>query len=704
MSTPLVQTTVAFALVMILSACPDKTLPPTPAPPPPSPAVIPATTKVADPATRTALNAFDVKAGTMRFSQGTPVVQALKPGDVLVGEPSSAAPYGYLRKVRTIRVENGQAVLETTQANLTDAISKGALDAKGTLKPSQVHTARSLRVGVKPQFGDGFDYEVAVHTVYTPDPPGKGEVRIDGYVRFNLGYHVGLDISGCLALPPVCLDKFEASAGFDQQSDLKITGNLDTPIKKDLDLAEYSFDPIVFFIGPVPVVIVPKVTVSVGVDGQASVQFSYSANEKAKLQVGARWTDANGWEDISGKDFFYSIGQPQVQGSVKVKGAVSMEGQLLLYDVAGPGLNTQLGLSFDAQVPRNPFWTLSAFISEDITFVVDLPVIGKIADYSANLLEWSTELARSRNSSPTITILTDPVKLELTNAVDLLPSDYSSIYRISDFEDGRVTNVQVVSDRDGPIGTRIYKFPNEGSRVITVTATDSQGASASAKFTVNVFNTPPVVSIAAPSVNLPVYRGVSQQVAGSALEINPSTGQFSVPVACGQMSWASSVPSDAMPSSCAGSATFGTNGPRTLTLTATGKNGAKGQASVSITVTDPPANLSPVIDEMHIKDSLGNEIGDSQRVLTFKPLSLSVKAHDPENDAITYSWSACLKGWTALQCAQNGNLPTNPDGSSSFDPTQRGYGIYTFFVTADDGHHTFASISSRLIDVEQPIN
>ncbi len=703
MNTSLVQTTVAFALVLILSACPDKTIPPTPAPPPPSPAVIPTTTKVADPATRTALNAFDAKAGTMRFSQGTPVVQTLKPGDVLVGEPSSAAPYGYLRKIKTIRNENAQTVLETTQANLTDAISKGALDAKGTLKPSQVHTARALRSGVKPQFGDGFDYEVAVHTVYTPDPPGKGEVHIDGYVRFNLGYHVGLDISGCFEIPPVCLDKFEASAGFDQQSDLKITGNLETPIKKDIDLAEYSFDPIVFFIGPVPVVIVPKVTVSVGVDGQASVQFSYSANEKARLEVGARWTDGNGWEDISGKDFFYSIGQPQVQGSVKVKGAVSMEGQLLLYDVAGPGLNTQLGLSFDAQVPRNPFWTLSAFISEDITFVVDLPVIGKIADYSANLLEWSMELARSRNTSPTITIMTDPVKLELANAVDLLPSDYSSIYKVSDFEDGRVTNVQVVSDRDGPITTRTYKFPNEGSRVITVTATDSQGASSSAKFTVNVFNTPPIVSLAT-SGNLPVYRGVPTQLSGHAEEKNPSTGQFTIPVPCDHMSWTSSVTSDVMPSSCSGNATFQSNGQRTLTLMATGTNGARGTASVSITVTDPPANLPPVLDEMHIKDSLGNEINDSQRVLTFKPLSLSVKAHDPENDAITYSWSACLKGWTALQCSQNGNLPTNPDGSSSFDPMQRGYGIYTFFVTADDGRHTFASISSRIIDVEQPIN
>jgi hypothetical protein len=215
----------------------------------------------------------------------------------------------------------------------------------------------------------------------------------------------------------------------------------------------------------------------------------------------------------------------------------------------------------------------------------------------------------------------------------------------------------------------------------------------------------PSVSITAPSANLPVYKGIAQQLSGSALEINPSTGQLSIPVPCEHMYWTSSVASDAMPSSCNGNITFTGNGQRTLTLTAIGYQGTVGSASVNINVTDPPANLPPMIDEMHIQDSLGNEIGESQVVATNKPLSLSVKAHDPENDHITYQWLACLKGWTTLQCIQNGNLTTSADGTASFNPLQppQGYGTWTFSVTADDGHQQYAAIMSRTITVNPEI-
>ena len=213
----------------------------------------------------------------------------------------------------------------------------------------------------------------------------------------------------------------------------------------------------------------------------------------------------------------------------------------------------------------------------------------------------------------------------------------------------------------------------------------------------------PAVTITAPSASVPVYRGVQVQLAGFAKEQNPGTGRLDLDVPCERMSWRSSVSSDTGVASCAGKVTFNTDGARTLTLTAMGYQGVASSASVTITVTDPPPNLPPVIDEMHIRDSYGNEIGDGQSVATNQPLVLTVKAHDPDNDPITYGWSACLPSWTPLQCGLNGGLPTGPDGSSSFDPLQHGYDTWTFYVTADDGHHDLASIQSRTITIDQVI-
>ena len=71
--------------------------------------------------------------GTLRFSRSTALLAALKLDDVLVSEPSAAAPSGFLRKVKSIRLDGSGVVLETTQASLTDVITQGDLSAETEL-------------------------------------------------------------------------------------------------------------------------------------------------------------------------------------------------------------------------------------------------------------------------------------------------------------------------------------------------------------------------------------------------------------------------------------------------------------------------------------------------------------------------------------------------------------------------------------------
>lgn len=206
----------------------------------------------------------------------------------------------------------------------------------------------------------------------------------------------------------------------------------------------------------------------------------------------------------------------------------------------------------------------------------------------------------------------------------------------------------------------------------------------------------PQATITQPAPSATVYRGVPVQLSGFAREGTPS-----LDLPCERLSWRSSASGDYPGPGCSTSLTFTSNGPRTLTLRAIGRQGAIAEASVNVNVLDPPPNLPPVIDEMHIKDAGGNEIGDGQRVETMKPLNLSVAAHDPEGDPLTYAWSACKPEWTPLECAGLGDLPTDPDGTSSFDPLQRGFGTWTFYLSARDGHS--ATSRTRTITIAQVI-
>lgn len=275
-------------------------------PPPDTTVIIPKTIKVADANTRAALTSYDSESGVLRFSKGSTVLAGLKPGDVLVSEPSNAAPSGYLRKVTAIRQDGTDTVLDTTQANLTDAISHGDLKADfqltgdGLLRTEGLPEGAILTVdnvpsgGIRPQAGVGENYGFTLNFDHTFIPVREANatstIRVNGGMRFNVGYGVDVGIRGCFELPPICVKGFEAKVGFDQSSNLNITGDFQGAVNDTVLVGTQYFDPKVFFVGPVPVVLVPKVELYLTAGGEIKAHVKFAASESVTAQVGSRWT------------------------------------------------------------------------------------------------------------------------------------------------------------------------------------------------------------------------------------------------------------------------------------------------------------------------------------------------------------------------------------------------------------------------------
>jgi hypothetical protein len=81
--------------------------------------LIPPTTKVLDAQTQKSLNTND-KTGVLKFSSDATVT--FEPGQVLVSTSTPVAPQGFLRRIKTVRCEGHQIILETEQAKIFDAI------------------------------------------------------------------------------------------------------------------------------------------------------------------------------------------------------------------------------------------------------------------------------------------------------------------------------------------------------------------------------------------------------------------------------------------------------------------------------------------------------------------------------------------------------------------------------------------------------
>ncbi|MFT3896023.1 MAG: hypothetical protein QM730_30780 [Anaerolineales bacterium] len=149
---------VIFTLIAVL-ACnlPTAGLQPTPSPFPsasptsrpvdPNEVIIPSTTKVMDPASLSSLESIDPD-GTLHFDQSTPELEALQPGDVLVSDANEVARYGLLKKVIAVHTENGQVIVQTEDALITDAVHQGSGSITRELKQEDIRSTQILMAGV----------------------------------------------------------------------------------------------------------------------------------------------------------------------------------------------------------------------------------------------------------------------------------------------------------------------------------------------------------------------------------------------------------------------------------------------------------------------------------------------------------------------------------------------------------------------------
>ena len=642
-----------LALAVMLTACPAN-----PAPDPSTQTIIPQTTKVADASTLTALSASQVDKnghGTMKFSSDSPALANLKVGDVMVGGPTSVTPNGFLRKVTAITRENGQTDLETIQANLTDAISQGSLRAKTDLTPSDVQSTTTAFKGVSfststPRIGvgDGFNFKLGFNHSFIPinSSNAHGQITVDGDIEFNAGYGVNLDISACFHLPPVCVNSFEAKVGFDQSSHLTVAGDASGQFQEEVFVGSQAFKPQVFFIGPVPVWITPRINLYLSMKGTIEVKFNFSASESATAQLGARWTDDNGWQDISGFGLKGNVQPPTFDGTIKPRVGAKSSASLKVYDSAGVEVSLEGGLELDGAVPRNPTWILNGFLKGTVGFVVDLPIIGTLVDYHKTLFDEHLELGRAGNTPSVLTVVQAVVNVDIANTVFLGPNDpFRSYYTANDAEDG-LPLLNIDSSVDGHLPAGDFTFPSLGSRVLTITAIDSRGAQTRINLTINVMHRLPTARIFPLANFSSVPQGVEYYAMGIGTDADGNL------LSCDHLHWStqSGDGSEVKTQGCEPKFVFSHPGGRGYTLTVTDDQGGSVTTFDTVTVDAPVAEHPPQlqIGGFSVKDAAGNELAPNT-ILPPSELTLSLDV------LFDGTFSVLIVNWFCQT--------TNPDGT-----------------------------------------
>jgi hypothetical protein len=335
--------------------------------------VIPPTTKVISTAAKQSLESVSADGADFTFAQDSPQLQALAPGDVMVSEPAPAAPYGFLRRVAGKYIKNGKVVVQTEPAALEDAITEGSFSYNEPFKSAtgSVQVLETLPgVTITPADPEATSPDALVVNFANVVLKGKDsdpfglEVVANGTAQFTMTPHFSVDLRGGeVARVRVTFDS-------ETYSSLKVgdRGSRSTPFAQGSSVraARFVLGVVTFFLGPVPVVVVPEVTVDVGLDGKMSVGAEWGIqSDRKRTTVGAEWEPGN-----LPRSVFTETRDPVAPAAprfffeAEVKGYVEIGPVLKLYGVAGPFARLRLYARGVAtlDVAPNPGMSISVYL------------------------------------------------------------------------------------------------------------------------------------------------------------------------------------------------------------------------------------------------------------------------------------------------------------------------------------------------------
>jgi formylglycine-generating enzyme required for sulfatase activity len=336
------------------------------------PPVIPPTTKVVSPDTNQYLQSVSPDGSEFTFSQTTQELLSLSIGDFMVSDVTASASDGYLRKVTSVTDQGGNVVVDTEPAVLEEAVEDGSVYLSNTLSPSKV-TQSSILPGVNLQSAlaataTTFYFEVKDVVLYDDDgnPSTKNDqVKANGSIEFEMDYEFYLNIQDyelrnlTFATNNFLRDTIEIVSEYDLAS-----------LKVEKVLASQTFTPLTVMIGPVPVVVVPRLDVVVGVDGSVKVGISTSVSHEISMRAGLEYVNPAGWRPIAELTDQYSFTPPHATLEATFKGYFGARFNLYLYGVAGPYVKATPFLELKIQPLETSWWVLYAGVDVPAGFRV----------------------------------------------------------------------------------------------------------------------------------------------------------------------------------------------------------------------------------------------------------------------------------------------------------------------------------------------
>lgn len=331
---------------------------------------------------------------TLTFREDLNALLPLEIGDVLV----STAGNGLLRKITGITSTKGggEIIVETEFASLTDVIEQGTIQAEVVLTPDDIQEVVFHYDGITPEPANvkGSVNHVTNWNINTELYSG---VRLTGQFVSDMTFILDINVAGS------SLNSAKSGIIMSETLTLQLSALLKREFDKDITIATIIFAPIIIpVVGPLALVVVPKVEVKLGLEGSVGGTVTCSATQEIFVDAGIQYAKASGWSDYKTFTNEFSNTTPVLE-KANAEASVYIQPELStkLYNVAGPYVNTKIygKLEIDANQEtvekEDPWWKLSVGINLNAGMNVEIFDLATLNYEKSNIIGYEWLIAQS---------------------------------------------------------------------------------------------------------------------------------------------------------------------------------------------------------------------------------------------------------------------------------------------------------------------
>jgi hypothetical protein len=639
---------------------------------------------------------------TLNFSS---LPSGIHVGSVLNSGITPSTPNGLLIRVTAITGHTVQAV----QATLRDALVSGEFWIEHTFKPDQLRGKPTLAPGVTmvPRTTAGGTKGSSVRAVV----PSINDVSLPGALKISVTPVTGVTLTGSLDFGAGCgLDGgvggsdiawIEVSCHAWEQAGLSVSADANgLQVKKDYPIADIPFAAFPIPIGPIVVVVIVDMLITVDINGTVHAHLQYGATEHAEVSGGLRFSighglDHDGGVHVSGS----STKTGGLAASVSASALGRAELRLSAYGVLGFGVGGEASVSIDGGPSQNPRWRLygnAGIYARVFLGIVGFELTAKIAYHLKNPFQ----IDQYHPVPPDLTITWPPDGTVITKGA--LPRQVDAT--ATDEVDGVVpVTWEDITDHVTVSGTtpQTLPFTKLGWHTLRISAKASSGLTASTLIGVKVVPPTPGVTLTLRNVSGAAVGTHPTVTKGTTLLADATlTSTALTTPSCSLLSWTATNATVTTDGSCRAHLTLTGLGTATITATLTDSYGTTVSATRTVNVLLPrPGPVAPVFEGIDVT-SKGAHLNPGDSLIGDAPITLKLTYlnYDQAKIRPAYSWSYTVGSQPPATMPRPPGMSIITVSTRAFTPPTA-YGFTATFTVVVKNADTGATLTTRSFTV-----